>query len=504
MRINMFRITTAITLTLWLAGIVPLAARTMYLSPTGDDSASCEAGSEFLTLARAMDCLVAGDTLIIRNGTYVGGLIVTLEGTAEAPILIRGESLGAVIKGTDANRDALRLDHSSYVTVDRITARDAVRAGIGVIHCDHITVTNCLCADNGLWGIFTGFADDIHFEGNECYGSEKEHGIYHSNSGDRFVIRGNLIHDNAACGIHLNGDPEMQPGDGVLNFGLVEKNIIYKNGTPSGGAGINMTHVQDAIVRNNLMYNNYAGGFTVYQDAGTFEQSSKRVVIWGNTVYFSRNYGRSCVNVQTTSEKVVIAGNIFVSGGRRGTLEINSDHASTIVSDYNIHWGVGVDSLVERQNKLLSLTTWRSTYGNDLHSVAADPQFVSIDPANFKLAEASPAIDAGMPLDTLKAHLERLEGFEWILARLDSLPQDDILANTRPAGVESDAGAYEKGADPSELYDFNGDARFNIVDAVSLIMLAGKDPENPQFDINADGVYSMADLIELLLLIKSS
>jgi hypothetical protein len=152
----------------------------------------------------------------------------------------------------------------------------------------------------------------------------------------------------------------------------------------------------------------------------------------------------------------------------------------------------------------ISLDQWRSYSNNDLNSVAADPQFVSIDSANFKLAEASSAIDAGMPLDTLRAHLERLEGCEWILARLDSLPQDDILTNTRPAGAGPDAGAYESGADPSELYDFNGDARFNIVDAVSLILLAGKEPENSQFDINADGVYSMGDLIELLLLLMRS
>ena len=488
--------TAAITLTLWLAGTAPLAASTMYLSTTGDDGAPCAPGSEFRTLTRALSCLVAGDTLIIRNGTYTGGQIVQLEGTAEAPILIRGESLEAVIKGTDANRDALRLDHSSYVTVDRITAREAVRAGIGIIHCNHITVTNCVCADNGKWGIFTGFADDILFENNECVGSIDEHGIYHSNSGDRFVIRGNILHHNGACGIHMNGDPEMG-GDGVLDFGLVERNIIYKNGT-NGGAGINMTHVHDVLVRNNLIYENYAGGFTVYQDTGTFEQGSKRVVIWGNTVYFSRNYGRSCVNVATTSEKVVIAGNIFFSGGRRGTLEVNSDHTNTIVSDYNIHWGVGVDSLIERQDKLLSLTNWRNSYGNDLHSAAADPQFASIDSADFRLAENSPAIDTGMPLDTLKAHLELLGDFEWILARLDSLPDDDILTNTRPAGAGPDAGAYESGADPVELYDFNGDARFNIVDAVSLILLAGREPENPRFDINADGVYSAADIIELL------
>ena len=93
---KLFRIisnTMAVMLVFWFAGSARLAARTMYLSTTGDDSAPCAHGSEFRTLSRALGCLVAGDTLIIRNGTYVGGLIVQLEGTAEAPILIQGESL---------------------------------------------------------------------------------------------------------------------------------------------------------------------------------------------------------------------------------------------------------------------------------------------------------------------------------------------------------------------------------------------------------------------------
>lgn len=267
-----------------------------------------------------------------------------------------------------------------------------------------------------------------------------------------------------------------------------------------------MTHVHDVLVRNNLIYDNYAGGFTVYQDTGTFEQGSKRVVIWGNTVYFRRYTGRSCVNVQTTSEKVVIAGNILVAGGvgEQVPLLIRSEHQNTIVSDYNILWGIDTEKMVFREGEQISLDQWRSYSGNDLHSAAADPQFVSIDSADFKLADNSPAIDTGMPLDTLKAHLERLGEFEWILARLDSLPDNDILTNTRPAGAGPDAGAYESWADPAELYDFNQDARFNIVDAVSLILLAGKDPENPRFDINADGVYSIADVIELLLLLVKS
>ena len=492
---KVFQMRTALPLlALCVAMTVPLQGRTLFLSTTGDDSAPYGDGAVFRTLRRATDSLAAGDTLIVRNGTYQGGLIVQLEGTAEAPIFIQGESLDAVISGSINKLDALRLDLSSYVTVDRLTARDADRGGIGVINCHHITITNGRFANNGKWGIFTGFADDIHFEGNECYGSRDEHGIYHSNSGDRFVIRGNIVHHNRACGIHMNGDPEMG-GDGVLSYGIVEGNIIYENGQ-GGGAGINMTHVQDVIVRNNLIYNNYAGGFTYYQDTGTFEQGSKRALIMGNTVYFQRYQGRSCVNISDTSEKVLVAGNIFVSGVA-SILEVHSNYLSSILSDHNIFWGIDEEKMILIKNTVTSLSSWRSATGNDLHTIAADPGFVRLDSADFRPDSISPAIDIGMPLDSVRANLERLGGFKWALAQLDSLPDEDLTGKWRPVGEAPDAGAYESGFS----CDFNRDGAFSVADAVALILLAVKNPGDPNFDLNGDGHYSITDVVYLILLL---
>ena len=434
--------TVFLIVVLCFGSLQPLTARTFFLAKDGDDSATCRAGAEFATFKRAVACLAPGDTLIIREGVFEGGVELTVSATGQAPILIQGESLDAVISGSGDRIDAIRIQSSSYITLDRLTVRQAGRAGAAVRHSNHVRITNCRFADNGKWGIFTSFADDIHFEGNECCGSRREHGIYHSNSGDRFVIRNNLVHDNHGNGIHLNGDPEIPGGDGVLDQGVVEGNIIYGNGTGGGGA-INMTHVHDILVRNNLIYKNYAGGITVYQDTGTFEQGSKRVLIMGNTVYYEPGKGRSGVNVQTTSEKVVVVGNIFVSGGRRGTLEVNSEHLSTIVSDCNILWGVGADSLIERKEKLLSFEAWRKLSGNDLHSRHMDPRFIDIDTGNFQPFPGSPAIDAGMKLESVKSILERLEGCDWLLARLVSLPEVDILGSKRPQGAAPDAGAYE-------------------------------------------------------------
>jgi parallel beta-helix repeat protein len=447
MRKNMNRLSLKIGslfLIISLAWTIPLPARTIYLSPEGNDSSAVKPGAVFRTLQRAAECLIPGDTLIVRKGIYAGGVQIKVKATAGSPVLIRGESLEAVIEGSAPGMpDAIRIQDAAYVTIDRLSVRKAARAGCGVRFSNHITITNSRFGDNGVWGIFTSFADDIRFEGNECFGSKKEHGIYHSNSGDRFIIRGNLVHDNNGNGIHMNGDPEIPGGDGILNWGLVEKNVIYGNGA-AGGASINMTHVHDLIVRNNLCYNNLAGGITVYQDTGTFEQGSKRVLIMGNTVFYQPGKGRSGVNVQTTSEKVVIAGNIFVSGGQRGNIQVNSDHLGSVVTDRNILWGAPPDSVIERKDSTMSLEAWRRLSGNDIHTVVADPLFTDPSTGDFGLRELSPAVDAGMQLDSVRAVLIRLGGFDWILARLDSLPQEDNRGNPRPAGKAPAAGALER------------------------------------------------------------
>ena len=130
----------------------------------------------------------------------------------------------------------------------------------------HVTVRNCTFADNGTWGLFTDFSDYTTVENSEAYGSVDEHGIYISNSSDSPTIRGNRLHDNNGCGLHMNGDISMG-GDGIISYAVVENNIVYENGL-GGGSGINMDGVTDSVVRNNLLYNNHASGISLYQIDG--------------------------------------------------------------------------------------------------------------------------------------------------------------------------------------------------------------------------------------------
>jgi parallel beta-helix repeat protein len=417
--------------------------RTFYLAPNGNDDAEAVSGAEFATLRKALGTVWYGDTLIIRNGFYPGGATLRRGCPPDRPIVIRGESRYAIITGSGTARDGLTLADCSNVILDGVNVTRAERGGIVLSHSDHIQVRNCVAYNNGKWGIFTDFASDWIMENNECFGSQVEHGIYHSNSGDNFVFRNNYLHHNSGCGLHMNGDPDYG-GDGVEQFGLVEGNLCEANGATLGGAAINMTHVQDVIVRNNVVLNTLAGGITFYQDTGEHSQGSKRALIMHNTLINQKDRGRTGVNIMPTSEKAVIVNNIFVVGGHRGAIEVNSDYMNTIISDNNVLWGSASDAIIERDRETrISFDAWRQLSGQDAHTVIADPGFVSYAYGDLHLTKNSPAVGIAMGLEEIKARLRQLGGFDWTLKKLAELPDVDRDGVQRPAGKGRDAGAYE-------------------------------------------------------------
>src|SRR6185369_3814550 len=170
------------------------------------------------------------------------------------------------------------------------------RYGVDVRLTYYITVKNCNVHHAVVTGIFLAFSEHALVQDNES-SFNGEHGIYDSNSADYPTIRGNRSHHNHAAGIHMNGDRYQTPGDGIISFALVEKNIIYENGV-GGGSGINCDGVSDSIFRNNLIYNNHASGMSLY--AIDASEGSSRNRVYNNTIVMPSN-GRWCVNIPPSS-----------------------------------------------------------------------------------------------------------------------------------------------------------------------------------------------------------
>jgi hypothetical protein len=411
-----------------------------FVSPTGDDSHTGNSASPWSTLQHAADAVHAGDFVTVVAGNYTGFYLDT-SGTAVAPIEFFAQP-GVVINHQNGTTpDGINLEGASYVVIDGFTVSGMPRAGVRSVGdsdalAKFVTVRHVTATNNGEWGIFTGFVDDLLIESNSTSGSVDQHGIYVSNSGDRPIIRNNISFNNHDNGIHMNGDAS-EGGDGIISGAVVTGNIIYNNGT-GGGSGINMDGVQNSVITNNLLYNNHASGISLYRIDGGGGSSGN--IVANNTI-IEANDARWDLNIQTGSTNNMVRNNILLNNnGSHGAIDISADSLAGFSSDYNV---VTPKFAKEDVPSFLNLAQWQGA-GYDAHSfvASADQLFAQSAANDYHLKTGSPALNSGTSFDAPAADLEGLP---------------------RPAGGFYDIGAYELGALAG---DYNRDGAVNEADYV--------------------------------------
>ena len=389
---------------------------TYYVAPSGDDAATGGAGNPWRTLQRAANAVRAGDDVIVREGAYAGFDLRT-SGTEANPIRFLADSGAVVNTRNPRTPDGINLEGASYVSLEGFTVVSQPRAGIRSVLNRFVTIRGNYLDANARWGILTGFSDDLLIEYNVAMNSEIEHGIYVSNSGDRPVIRGNLVWNNRANGIHMNGD-RFQGGDGIISGALVEHNLIGENGR-GGGSGINADGVQDSRFQNNLIFDTHASGISLYRIDGG--DGSKRNLVVNNTILVAAD-GRWALNIQDGSTDNLVLNNIlWTAHPTRGSIALSADSRPGFYSDHNI---VMNRLSINGGSSSITLAQWQATTGLDGNSLLSTPAALFVDPLNgdYHLAAGSPAIDAATDWEA-----------PWL--DLDWLP--------RPLGGGWDIGAYE-------------------------------------------------------------
>lgn len=394
-------------------------AETYYVAPppAGDDGNRGTSEFPWATLQHAAEAVTPGDTVLVREGSYVGFNLVQ-SGSAGLPITFAafpGER-PEVVADNRHTADGINLEGASYVVIDGFTVNGRGRSGIRAVLGEHVTLRNNIAQGNQSSGIFTGFCDDLLIENNLTSGSLQAHGIYVSNSGDRPVIRGNSIYGNFVNGIHLNGDVS-QGGDGVISNALIENNIIFDNGS-AGGSGISCDGVQDSLIRNNVIFDQHASGISLYRIDGGEASTGNRVL--NNSVHVAAD-GLWALNIQNGSTENEIVNNCLWSDhGSRGAIDVSVSSLGGLRSQNN-----AVEDLFSTNDvsATLTLTEWQALTGDTTSFVASPAQLFVTPGTDYHLQQGSPALDGGETRD------------------LD-VPMD-IEGNPRPSGPAFDIGAYE-------------------------------------------------------------
>src|SRR5215217_3709971 len=182
----------------------PLESRfllsTYYVSSSGgaDGNAGTSDALAFRTLQKGADAARAGDTVVVRAGTYSAGMNLygRAGGTESAPITFAADP-GAVLThaataGTNASLAGINLEQAGgWYVIRGFTIRSdgsMQRAGIRVSGTDHVTVSGNT-VQGAYMGIFTSQSDALVIEANHCYDSTDQHGIYTGAGCTNYTIR---------------------------------------------------------------------------------------------------------------------------------------------------------------------------------------------------------------------------------------------------------------------------------------------------------------------------
>ena len=339
------------------------SAATYYVDTAGDDANPGSPDAPFRTLTRGVLAAVAGDTLIVRDGTYGHGNTATggdLDTDEHSPVVLSNSGVpGAWI--------TIRADHKWGAVLDCEMLCDAY---IDLRNASYIVIQDFVITRGYKEGIHSNdAAHHITLRGNRIeYIANRStltpkglDGIYTNPNCHDFIIDGNVFHD----------------------IGRIDQNWLDH--------GLYL-HGSNFTITNNLFYG--------IQHGWAIETASQlsNVLIANNTFAFPSRFKQGWIMLWKDQVNVTIRNNVFYDFPPRPMNNAIRRFESTVsgcVIDHNLFYGA---------TGLIDDAGGCSISGN---TTGLDPQFVkSSPPYDFHLTSSSPAIGAGAFIPGLTTDIE--------------------------------------------------------------------------------------------------
>jgi hypothetical protein len=478
-RLSLLIFCLVLGINLSVAGLV--RGTTYYVDAQASNADDGNPGTEaqpWKSLAKAANTAQAGDTVLVKAGTYSEALRPANSGTTGNLITFKAypgdECQGSYME--EKTNCQVKIDGGGiYGAGVDLRARQYIRiegfeianwAGGGVLIDDNLNtlvLSGCeivnnyihsigVAASGGVWdntaGVQALYVQDLLVENNEIY-TIGGYGVYATESLD-VVLRGNTIHYVGKDGIQTGSQRNPVPSNILVEFNrlydsvhtyshqdamelwggydgmIIRYNIIsdftqliYISNPDGDSLTFGQPDVQNVQIYGNVFYNNKYWTQVGGETTGIFiDGRGVRHNRVRNISIHSNTFGWTGYAAiwifNEDIDGVKMRNNIFYEGGYSF-----SDGATNIDSDYNIFYDVpSYDKKYEGPHSVLD----------------TDPQFVDYrrhEAWNFALLPTSPAIDSGDPQ----------------LGAAFTLPVDfkDIDGTERPQVGAYDIGAYESG-----------------------------------------------------------
>jgi hypothetical protein len=414
----------------------PIAnAATYYVSPAGVDTNTGTITAPFKTINKGVAKVVAGDTLLVRGGTYYETVSVRASGTSSAPIIVKAYSGELpIIDGQNVRPGrwgALLESYGNYTIFDGFEVKNSIGFGM-ILRAKYGTIRNCNVHHNYDMNIFLQGDYSVgeynrSWQSNQAVFSIGLEGWGASFSAardttngitDGAVMRGNIIYYNWGEGIstfEANGtlmEDNISYDNWAVNFYIsdatnviAQRNIVYDTSYsdlyPKGGSGVPLIYPCNNATATNKCRGR-ATGLSLSNE--TTKLPLKNITVINNLVYGAAMAMWTQDNAGMPVTNVLIANNTFVNSP--GTLNFGAAPYSNVRFVNNI---VHQDNLAIQPigNLPVGISVSNNLYNRGsaigTGAVIGDPQFArtgstgagQLTGAWFKVASTSPAKDKG-------------------------------------------------------------------------------------------------------------
>lgn len=359
--------------------------------------------------------IVAGDTVLVKSGTYdvsTGGtwskpaITPANSGQPGRPITFKahpGHSVVLDAKNVIGN-PAIGSSARDYIAIEGFTIINPGDKGI-VVMGESTRVKGVVIQSNtisGVWRPDHDNTDGIRIE-DASYTVVRNNRIYDVRNGaathnaaaiklyqaDHTLVENNEIYDVEA-GIYDKQQGEFNTfrRNAIHECGIIAINFAWDGSGPDA---------HDNQAYENVIYNCPLGLAVTATDGGRIYNTS----IYNNTVV---NYTQAGLSLpgggQTYPSNTRFWNNIFYRLAQPGAVDFftyDDPPGSIGLSDCNL-FAIGLRAQVGRyatDKTFTSLPSWRASYGWDTNSLVADPLFVNMTANDFRLQPRSPAHGAG-------------------------------------------------------------------------------------------------------------